>query len=233
MNILALIHARGGSKRIPLKNIKILGDKPLICYPIDLVKSIDLIDRVIVSSDHEQIIRISKKCGAEVPFIRPTDMSEDVASELVTEHALHWLEKNENYIPDIVVTLTPATPFTKKDDLEKSIQLLLNNQDWDSVITVRRSKEFPQWMIDWDGANIGKTLLGNDFDGDYNVSQNLKKYYYPMGAFFVNRVSSFMKKPSMYGNNWGCYELDGYTQVDIDEPEDWMEAERMLETFIK
>ncbi len=105
------------------------------------------------------------------------------------------------------------------------------NQDWDSVIPVRKAKEFPQWMIDWDGANIGKTLLGNDFDGEYNVSKKLKKYYYPMGAFFINRVSSFMKEPSMYGNNWGCYELDGDTQIDIDEPEDWLEAEKIFKTF--
>jgi CMP-N,N'-diacetyllegionaminic acid synthase len=231
VKILALIHARGGSKRIPLKNIKILGGQPLICYPINLAKSIALIDRVIVSSDHNEIIKISKKYGAEVPFIRPPEVSEDVASELVTEHALKWLEKNENYIPDIVITMTPATPFTKKNDLEKSIQLLLDNQNWDSVITVRKAKEYPQWMIDWDGTNIGKTLLGNNFDEDYNVSQKLKKYYYPMGAFFINRVSSFMKEPSMYGNNWGCFELDGDTQVDIDEPEDWLEAEKIFKTF--
>ena len=81
MKILSLIHARGDSKRIPLKNIKLLGGKPLISYPIDLVKSIKLIDRVIVSSDHEEIIRIAKEYGAEAPFVRPVDISEDVASE--------------------------------------------------------------------------------------------------------------------------------------------------------
>ena len=228
MKILALIHARGGSKRIPLKNIKILGGQPLICYPINLAKSIALIDRVIVSSDHKEIIKISKKYGAEAPFIRPPEVSEDVASELVTEHALKWLEKNENYIPDIVITMTPATPFTKKNDLEKSIKLLLDNQNWDSVVTVRRAKEFPQWMIDWDGVSGGKTILGNDFDGSYNVSQNLKKYYYPMGAFFINRVSPFMADPSMYGKSWGCYEIDANMQIDIDEPEDWIEAKRIF-----
>lgn len=228
MKVLAVIHARGGSKRIPLKNIKLLGNKPLIAYTIELAKSIECVNRVVVSSDHAEIIRISKEYGAEVPFIRPADISEDVASECVTEHTLNWLKDNENYIPDIVVTLTPATPFTNKIDVEKSIELLLKNPDWDSVITVRKAKEYPQWMIDWDGKNVGKTLLGNSFDGEYNTSQNLKKYYFPMGAFFINRVSSFLKKPSMYGENWGCYELDPNLHIDIDEPEDWIEAEAIL-----
>lgn len=231
MKILALIHARGGSKRIPLKNIKILGDKPLISYPIELAKSIDIIDRVIVSSDHDDIIRISKEFGAEVPFIRPADVSEDVESELVTKHALDWLKENENYIPDIVITLTPATPFTKKEDLQNAIKLLIENKGWDSVITVRKAKEFPQWMIDWDGENNGKTLLGNNFDGEYNVSQNLKKYYFPMGAFFVNKVSSFLINPSMYGEKWGCYELDMNAHIDIDEPEDWIQAENIVNSM--
>lgn len=229
MKIIALIHARGGSKRIPLKNIKTMGGKPLIWYPISLAKSIDLIDRVIVSSDHKDIIKISKEYEAEAPFIRPLDVSEDVASELVTKHALDWLKKNEDYTPDIVVTLTPATPFTKKNDLEKCINLLIDNKDWSSVVTVRKAKEFPQWMIDWDGKNTGKTLLGNNLDGDNNISQKLKKYYFPMGAFFVNRVPSFLKNPSMYGDSWGCYELTGSSHIDIDEPEDWLEAERIFE----
>jgi len=230
MKILALIHARGGSKRIPLKNIKLLGGEPLISYPINLAKSIKLIDKVVVSSDHSEIIRISKEYGAEVPFIRPADISEDVASELVTDHALKWLNKNENYTPDIVITLTPCTPFTKKEDLEEAIQLLMDNENWDSVITVRKALEYPQWMIDWDGnaSSTGKTLLGNNFDGEYNVSQNLKKYYFPMGSFFINKVVPFMKKPSMYGKKWGCYEMDGSMQVDIDEPEDFSQAENIL-----
>ena len=230
MKILSLIHARGGSKRIPLKNIKLLSGKPLISYPINLVKSIKLIDRVIVSSDHEEIIRIAKEYGAEAPFVRPADISEDVASELVTEHALKWLKEYEDYIPDIVITLTPCTPFTEKEDLEKAIQLLIDNKNWDSVITVRKAIEYPQWVIDWDGdiSNTGKTLLGNSFDGEYNVSQNLKKYYFPIGAFFINRVIPFMKKPSMYGEKWGCFELDGSVQVDIDEPEDLLQAEKIL-----
>lgn len=230
MKIYCVIHARGGSKRIPLKNIKLLNNKPLIAYPIELALTTKMIQKVIVSSDHPEIIRISKQYGAEVPFVRPPEISEDVASELVTLHCLNWLKEN-NDLPDIMVTLTPATPFTKIKDLISAINLLISNPSLDSVITIRKAKEHPEWVIDLDENNVGKTLLGNDFDGKYNVSQNLKKYYYPMGAFFVNRVSSFLKKPSMYGKKWGCIELNNENSLDIDNPEDWVEAEKMVRNF--
>lgn len=230
MKIYSVIHARGGSKRIPLKNIKLLNNKPLISYPIQLAKSIPKIQKVFVSSDHAEIIKISKQFGAEIPFIRPPEISEDVASELVTLHCLNWLKEN-NDLPEIIVTLTPATPFTKKSELKNAIDLLISNPHLDSVITIRKAKEHPEWMIDLDEKGIGKTLLGNSFDGKYNVSQNLKKYYYPMGAFFVNRVSSFLNKPSMYGENWGCIELNPNDSIDIDYPEDWAEAEKMAQKF--
>jgi N-acylneuraminate cytidylyltransferase len=230
MKIYSVIHARGGSKRIPLKNLKLLNKKPLLAYPIELAKSISLIKKIIVSSDHPEIIELSKDLGAEAPFIRPPEISEDVASELVTLHCLNWL-KEKNDLPDIMVTLTPATPFTKKAELNQAINLLLSNPKLDTVITIRKAKEHPEWIIDLDENGVAKTLLGNNFDGKYNISQNLKKYYYPMGAFFVNRVSSFLKKPSMYGDNWGCIELNPLDSIDIDNPDDWDVAENMAQKF--
>src|ERR1035441_3416007 len=138
--IVAIIHARGGSKRLPLKNIKPLLGRPLVHYPIKLSQAVPLINRVIVSSDHPEIIRVSKEAGAEVPFVRPADISEDVASELVNVHAVKWLMDNENYKPDIIVTLTPANPLTKPSDVEHGIRMLLDHPTWDSVVTVRKAR---------------------------------------------------------------------------------------------
>ena len=228
MKIVAIIHARGGSKRIPLKNIKLLNGKPLIAYPIKLAKSIYKIDRVIVTSDHNKIMQEANKYGAETPFVRPADISEDVASELVTEHALRWLKDHENYHPEIAITLTPATPFTKKEDLENALNMLIENKHFDSIVTITKAKEYPQWIVDVDENGLGYTPFGKGFDGEYNVSQNLKKYYYPLGAFFINRVEQFLKKPSMYGDKWGCYEMDASCNIDIDEPEDFTLAENLL-----
>lgn len=225
MKTVAIIHARGGSKRIPLKNIQNLGGKPLLWYPIALARAVKAIDRVIVSTDHPEIMRLGKEFGAEVPFTRPADISEDVPSELVTEHALRWLSEKENYLADIAVTLTPATPFTKPASLEKGLALLAEQPNWDSVVPIRLAKEYPQWMIDVAADGTGSTPFGHGFDGEYNVSQNLKKYYFPVGAFFINRVESFLKRPSMYGERYGCLLMDMDQHLDIDEPEDLREAE--------
>jgi CMP-N-acetylneuraminic acid synthetase len=228
MKIVAFILARGGSRRIPLKNIKTIGNKPLIYYPIVLAKQNKDIDRVIVSTDHPEIKKIALELGAEVPFQRPADISEDVASELVTEHALRYLIDIENYKPDIIITLTPATPFTQQTDLKKGIELLIQHPEWDAVTTVRKATEFPHWMIDMAADNSCKTILGNSLDGEFNVSQNLKQFYYPMGAFFINRTERFLKNPSLYGNAWGAVELSSEKHIDIDTPEEFELAKKML-----
>jgi CMP-N,N'-diacetyllegionaminic acid synthase len=228
MKIVAIIHARGGSKRIPLKNICILGEKPLIAYPIELSRSVGRIDRIIVSTDHPEISDAAIKFGAEVPFVRPRDISEDVASELVTEHALKYMINEENYQPEIVVTLTPCTPFTKPEDLDRGLDLLLKNPDWDSVVTVRRAEEFPEWMIEYEIGKPCRTLLGNSLDGEYNISQNIKQRYYPLGAFFINKVESFLAFPSMYGKTWGAIELSQKNNIDIDTFDELDRAKTMV-----
>jgi len=229
MVIVAVIHARGGSVRIPMKNLAELGGKPLIAYPIELALSIDRIDRTIVSTDHPEIETQALRYGAEVPFRRPAALSEDVPSELVTEHALKYLIEEECYRPEICITLTPTTPFTKPDDLRRGLDLLIAHPHWDSVVTVRQAKEFPEWMIDYTPGQQCRTVLGNPLDGKYNVSQNLKRRYYPLGAFFINRVEPFLNRPSMYGRVWGAIELDPLHHIDIDEPEDLIRARRMMD----
>ncbi|MDD1655160.1 MAG: NTP transferase domain-containing protein, partial [Methanomicrobiales archaeon] len=97
MNVVVVIHARGGSKRIPLKNIQPLGGKPLIAYAIGAALGARTVQRVIVSTDHPEIRRVAEEYGAEVPFVRPPEISEDVASELVTQHAVTYLEEQEGY----------------------------------------------------------------------------------------------------------------------------------------
>jgi CMP-N-acetylneuraminic acid synthetase len=227
MITLALIHARGGSKRIPLKNIQEVGGKPLIAYPILLARAVEEVTRVIVSTDHPEIRKVALEYGAEVPFVRPADISEDVPSELVTEHALRHLIVTESWQPEVCITLTPATPFTRPEHLETGLDLLREHPEWDSVVTVRRATEFPQWIIDYEAGVACRTLLGNPLDGEYNVSQNLRRYHYPLGAFFINRVGSFLENPSMYGRTWGAVELSATDHIDIDEPVDLDHARKI------
>jgi CMP-N,N'-diacetyllegionaminic acid synthase len=227
-NAVAVILARGGSKRIPLKNIKKVGGKPLISYPIDLCKKCDHINRIIVSTDHPEISKIAKNSGAEVPFIRPDDISKDVASELVTMHALDFLYKNEKVYPDYCVTLTPATPFIGIDTLNKAFSMIESNSNLYSVTTIKKAELHPEWMLNLD-HKTGEitTILGNSLDGKYNVSQNLKTHYYPTGAFWINKVDVFMDNPSLYGSSCGGVLVSDREAIDIDWPEE-LEHARLL-----
>jgi CMP-N-acetylneuraminic acid synthetase len=229
MTAIAVIHARGGSKRIPLKNLQVVGGKPLIAYPIDLCRRCPWIDRIIVTTDHDGIMETARNFGAEIPFRRPAEISEDVASELVTMHALRFLQEQDGTLPDYAVTLTPATPLTRPAQLDDAFELLRRNPEWDSVTTIRRAIEHPEWMLKRD-PHSGEvtTLLGNGLDGEYNVSQNLKPYYYPSGAFWINRVANFVAKSSLYGDRWGAIILGPEDSIDIDWPEDLAAADKRL-----
>jgi len=227
-DILAVIHARGGSKRIPLKNLVHLHGKPLLAYPILTAKASRFITRVVVSTDHAGITEEAKKWGAEVPFCRPADISEDVPSELVTLHALEYLQFKENYKPSIVVTMTPATPFTSVEKIDEGIALLEKQANWDSVVTVRKASEHPEWMM-WreNEEETFQTVLGNPLNGKYNVSQNLRPAYYPLGAFFINRTDRFLQTRCLYGSTYGAIVLDATHNIDIDTIQDLTAAETM------
>jgi CMP-N,N'-diacetyllegionaminic acid synthase len=222
----AIIHARGGSRRIPLKNLRELDGKPLLAYPIELCRRCTWIGRVIVSTDHDAIMAAARELGADVPFRRPAAISEDVPSELVTEHALRFLLETEHSLPELAVTLTPATPLIRPQRLDEALALLRRHPEWDSVTAVRPAAEHPEWMLTVEETTGEvRTLLGNPLDGDYNVSQNLRTVHYPSGAFWINRTSSFLQRCSLYGDRWGAIVLDADEAVDIDYPEDLARAE--------
>lgn len=116
MKILALIPARGDSKGIPNKNIQKIGGKYLIEYTINSAKRSKLIDKIIVSTDSKKIASISKKLGAEVPFLRPKKISIDKSPTIeVIKHTLGFLSNNQFYVPDIILLLQPTSPFRSKD----------------------------------------------------------------------------------------------------------------------
>jgi CMP-N,N'-diacetyllegionaminic acid synthase len=224
---IAIVHARGGSVRIPLKNLREMNGKPLLAYPIELCLACEWVARVIVSSDDDRIMDAARELGAEVPFRRPEDISGDVPSELVTEHALRFLLDAEGSLPEIVVSITPATPLTRPERLDEAYRLLLSHPDWDAVTAVRPASEHPEWMIRLDGNGEARTVLGNPLDGKYNVSQNLPPVHYPCGAFWINRTESFLRRTSLYGDRWGAVVLRPEEAVDIDVPADLERAERL------
>lgn len=130
----AVIPARGGSKGLPRKNLRLLAGKPLIAYTIEAAKASSYVDRVIVSTEDEEIAQTARKYGAEVPFLRPKELAEDLTpTEPVLKHAVEWLEKAEGYQVDIVLFLQPTDIFRKRFMIDEAIKRLLNDDTLDSV----------------------------------------------------------------------------------------------------
>ena len=224
MNVVAIIHARGGSKRIPLKNIRPLAGKPLISYVIEAALNAKTVNRVIVSTDHPDIITIAKGCGAEVPFVRPADISEDVPSELVTQHAVRYLEEIENYPVEIAVTMQPTTPFCVPGDVDSCVELILNS-DADSAVTACQIHERPESMFYLGKDSYAVNFLGNTMTGDIGVSQALPKLYTPNGGVYATRRKSLFDQNSLYGKKVKLHIVPRERSVDIDEPIDFAIAE--------
>lgn len=139
-NVVAIIPARGGSKGLPEKHTKLLAGKPLIAYTVEAAKQCTLIDRVILSTDDDNIAEVAREYGAEVPFKRPEELATDLApTEPVLKHAVEWLETNTDYKVDIVVFLQPTDIFRKKWMIETVVQRLLDNEDIDSAFVAYKT----------------------------------------------------------------------------------------------
>jgi len=230
MNVVAIIHARGGSKRIPLKNIKPLAGKPLISYMIRAAKSAKFIDRVIVSTDHQEIARISQEYGAEVPFIRPPDIAEDVASERVTQHAVRYLVDEEGYNVDIAVTMQPTTPFCTAADIDGAVHLLIESGA-DSVVSSSEVHERPEWMFYTGSDGFAGKFIGSGMSGDIGISQKLPRLYMPNGGIYATKRDVLFTQNFIFGNKIKLWIMSRERSVDIDDPIDFEFAELLAKKF--
>ncbi len=227
--ILGLILARGGSKSIPRKNIKLLGGKPLIAHTIEKAKASKYIDRLILSTDDQEIAEVAKSYGCEVPFIRPKELAEDDTQDYpVVAHALEWLRKNENWLPDIIVHLRPTHPFRKTSDIDKGVELLIDNPQADSVWTVGMPPVTPYKMFSIENGFLKPVLSIYGKESTYCwPRQKLPEVYNHYGQVDIIRYNTIMKKQSICGNNILPIILDNEV-FDIDSPLDWEFAEFMI-----
>ncbi|MBU2562627.1 MAG: acylneuraminate cytidylyltransferase family protein [Nanoarchaeota archaeon] len=194
--VLAIIPARGGSKGVPRKNVKPLGGKPLISYMINAAKKSRYVDRVVVSTEDKEIADVAKEYGAEVPFIRPMELALDTtAMEPVIQHAVRWLEKNEKYEPEIVVTLQCTTPLTEKEDIDKVIKKLIDTNA-DAVYTVCESGYCAYLMqkIEGDKIYFIKDPTNDLAQHSAVYRQGLPKTYQVNGAINATKRYVLMKR---------------------------------------
>jgi N-acylneuraminate cytidylyltransferase len=232
MQILGIIPARGGSKSVPKKNIKLLAGKPLIAYTIEEAKKSKVIDRIIVSTDDDEIAEISRKYRAEVPFIRPKELAHDDTPDLpVFKHTLKWLKKNENYVPDIIVHLRPTSPLRKVEHIDTGIKLLINNKKADSVRSVCEPNQSPYKMWEIKNGYLVPMLDLKKKQGieSYNLPrQELPKVYWQTASVDVIRYDTIMKKHSMTGDYILPLIMDEKYSIDLDTELDFKIVEQII-----
>jgi CMP-N-acetylneuraminic acid synthetase len=229
--ILALIPARGGSKGIPRKNIRPFSGHPLIAYSIAAARQAGLVNRVLVSTDDEEIAAIARSYGAETPFLRPAELAGDATPDLpVFQHALRWLAEKENYHPIFVIHLHATTPVRPAGCVDEAIQLLLNHPIADCVRSVVEAGQNPykMWRVDEESGMMLPLLRIPGEPEPYNVPrQKLPRVYLQTGH--VNAIRpSVVLGGSMSGKNLLPLQIDLRYLVDMDTPADWTYAEWLV-----
>ncbi len=235
MKILCLILARGGSKRLPGKNVKKLGGHPLICHTIVAARQSKYINRIIVSTDDSEIARVSKACGAEVPFYRPKSISKDDSTELEAfEHALGWLKEKEGYVPDLIVKLFPTTPFKTAKSIDQAIKTMLANPRADSVRSVRLCKEHPykMWTIEKNRLKSFIPVEKKPREAHTLAYQSLPTVYVQNACIDVTKPSNIWKKKSVTGTDIVPFVMGEIESIDINTPLDFKFAELVLKEGI-
>ena len=221
----AIIPARGGSKRIPKKNIKDFLGKPIIAYSIETAISSKLFDKVIVSTDDQEIKDIAKKYGAEVPFIRPKQFADDfTGTHEVIGHAVKWLEDNGEII-DYACCIYPTAPLIEKDDLIKGFELIKTGK-WISVMAATNFS----YPIFRSFKNLSDGGLKMIFPKHYNSrSQDLPEVYHDAGLFYWAKPETWKEPSNGYGEKNSIIKIPNYRVQDIDTLDDWKKAEIIYE----
>jgi CMP-N,N'-diacetyllegionaminic acid synthase len=225
MKTLYLIPARGGSKGVPGKNIKLLNNKTLIAYSIDIAKQFTDVSNICVSSDDDEIIKAAENEGLVVPFIRPDYLASDTATSYdVIMHALKFYEE-KSVIYDNVVLLQPTSPFRHKDHLAKALDNYSN--EIDAIISVCETKSNPYYVL-FEENNQG--FLKKSKEIEITRRQDAPKVYEFNGSIYVLNVASLKKYKSISKfEKIRKIEMPHYYSIDIDNMEDWMYCEFIIE----
>lgn len=231
MNILAVIPARSGSKSVPHKNIREICGKPMIAYSIEHALESKYINRVVVSTDSKEYAEIAMQYGAEVPFLRPTEYATDTALDLdVFRHALIYLKDKENYEADIVVQLRPTYPIRRVSDIDKMIEICMQDTQVDSVRSMSKATEVPykMWLADKKNFSYMRVKpLITEIPECYNMPrQQLPEVYYQNACIDVFRPRVVLEQNSMSGEFIVGYRMED--NFDIDTEEEFIRAKEYL-----
>ena len=228
-SILAIIPARGGSKGIPRKNIRLFAGYPLISYSIAAARQSAAVTRILVSTDDEEIAAVARSFGAETPFLRPAELAQDNTTDLpVFEHALAWLAEQEGYHPDVVVQLRPTSPIRPLDCVDEAVRILLEHPEADCVRGVVPAGQNPHkmWRIDEGSGRMQPLLTVPGLAEPYNAPrQVLPPVYWQTGHIDAIRTTAILEKHSLTGDVLYPLLIDPRYTVDIDNLYDWAKYE--------
>ena len=224
MNPLIIIPARGGSKGVPGKNIKLLNNKPLIHYTIELARQLFEDDQICVSTDDEEIKIISEQTGLNVPFLRPKELASDTAGSY--EVLLHAIEHyaNNGYEADTIILLQPTSPFRTSSHIKEA--LLLSKNELDMVVSVKETKSNPYYNLFEENEN---GFLRKSKEANFTRRQDCPKVWEYNGSIYIINVESLKKEALGTFKKIVKYEMDEFSSHDIDTLFDWDMAALMME----
>jgi CMP-N,N'-diacetyllegionaminic acid synthase len=225
LSTLAIVPARGGSKSLPRKNVRLLAGKPLICWTLDAA-SCSSVDRVIVSTDDPEIADVARRAGAEVPFERPAELARDDTPGIAPIlHAIGWLDEHEGYRPDVVMMLQPTSPLRTAADIDAALRLLMEHEG-DAVVSVCPATHHPYWT-----RRITPEGLLADFVVMDHVPvrrQDLPQAFALNGAVYAGQTAAVVRAQSFYPGRTHAYVMPPERSVDIDSPWDFELADLIL-----
>lgn len=223
-NYLGIIPARGGSKGVERKNIKSLAGRPLIAHTIEAASNADELDRVIVTTDDPEIRRVAQKHGADAPFLRPQELATDEAPMApVVEHAVSYLEDEEDYTCSAAVLLQPTAPLRNANHIDQAID---RHRD-SSVTTVISTVEDHSYR--WRPQEDGAEQL--NYTGEVSRRQDKTSEYVENGAIYIVDIEQFLAHGDLRGGTVGLFEMSRRRSIDIDTEFDLWLAEQFVEHF--
>ena len=226
MSMMAIIPARAGSKGVPGKNIKLLGGIPLFAFSITAAKMMSSVSRVIVSTDSEEYAKIAKEYGAEVPFLRPNEISGDKSTDFdLFLHALNWFKEYENYIPEHILHLRPTTPLRDPKIMEEAVKLFIDNKNLAS--SLRSGHSAPESPYKWflkDNDNYFKGLRDDLTPEKVNLPrQSFPSVYIPDGYIDILKSSVILNSGTLHGDKMLVFESPFCVEVDTKDDFEYLE----------
>lgn len=228
--VLTLIPARGGSKSVPRKNIIPLMGKPMIAWAIEHALACEHITRVIVTTDDEEIAAVARSYGAEVPFMRPAELAQDLSVDIeFHRHAVEWLKQHENYVPDMVINLRPTPPSRQPAVIDKAIETFAAHPEVDALRSVHLAQQSPfkMWTIDEQGYMRPVAPLPRVAEPYNQPRQKLPLVYWQDGYIDITRPRVILEQNSTTGRVILPFIIEE-PAADVDYPDELGEAEAQL-----